>query len=96
LSVFILKNYFNNFPNTTSIWLNAVIRTLIVIGGGILFHLFYYSNATTFFLGKVPGIAQPDDTPLVWVILFLSIIVVHVDFFEGWPLKKIKGNDENG
>jgi len=96
LSVFILKNYFNNFPNTKSIGLNAVLRTLIVIGGGILFHLFYYSNATIFLLGKVPGIAQPSDAPLVWVILFLSIIVVHSDFFEGWPLKKIKGNDGNG
>lgn len=96
LSAFILKNYFNNFPNTKSVCLNAVLRTLIVIGGGILFHLFYYSNATVFFLGKVPGIAQPSDAPLVWVILFLSIIVVHSDFFEGWPLKKIKGNNGNG
>ncbi len=96
LSAFILKNYFNNFPNTKSVSLNAVLRTLIAIGGGILFHLFYYSSATVFFLGKVPGIAQPDDAPLVWVILFLCIIVVHSDFFEGWPLKKIKGNDGNG
>jgi len=96
LSVFILKNYFNNFPNTKSIGLNAVLRTLIVIGGGILFHLFYYSSATVFFLGKVPGMAQPDDAPLVWVLLFLSMIVVHSDFFDGWPLKKIKGKDGNG
>jgi amino acid transporter, AAT family len=88
LSTFILKNYFNNFPNTKSIWLNAIVRTLLAIVGGVLFHIFYYSNATVFFLGKVPGIAQPDDTPLVWTILFLSIIVVHRDFFEGWPLKK--------
>lgn len=96
LASFILKHYFNNFPNTKSIGLNAVLRTLIVIGGGILIHLFYYSNATVFFLGKVPGIAQPDDAPLVWVILFLSVIVIHADFFEGWPLKKIKGNKGNG
>ncbi|MCP3873994.1 MAG: hypothetical protein GY699_12660 [Desulfobacteraceae bacterium] len=96
LSVFILKNYFNNFPNTKFLALNAVIRTLIVIGGGVLFHLFYYSNATVLILGKVPGIAQPADAPLVWIILFLSMIVVHIDFFDGWPLKKSKGNDSNG
>ena len=90
LSVFILKNYFNNFPNTNSIWLNAIARTILVIVGGMFFHLFYYSSATVFFLGKVPGIAQPDDTPLVWTILFLSIIVIHSDFFEGWPLNKNK------
>ena len=96
LSAFVLKSYFNNFPNTPSIWLNAVIRTLIVFCGSILLHLFYYSNATTFFLGKVPGIAQPDDTPLVWTILFLCIIVVHSDFFSGWPLKKNQGTESNG
>jgi amino acid transporter, AAT family len=88
LSIYILKYYFNNFPNTKVIGINAIARTLIVMGGGIVFHLFYYSNATTFFLGKVPGIAQPDDTPLVWTMLFLCVIVVHIDFFNGWPLKK--------
>jgi len=95
LSAFILKNYFNNFPNTNSIWLNAIVRTLLAIVGGALVYLFYYSNATVFFLGKVPGIAQPDDTPLVWTILFLSIIAVHCDFFEGWPLKKDRGTGLN-
>jgi len=79
LSAFILKNYLNNFPNTKSILLNATVRTLIVFGCGILLHFFYYSKATVFFLGKVPGIAQPDDAPLVWVILFLMEIKTMVD-----------------
>lgn len=95
LSAFILKNYFNNFPNTSSIWLNSIARTLLAIAGGTFFYLFYYSNATVFFLGKVPGIAQPADTPLVWTLLFLSIILVHSDFFNGWPLKKDKGTGDN-
>jgi len=95
LAAFILKNYFNNFPNMKSLGLSAVIRTLIAVGGGMLFYWFYYSPLSTFFLAKVPGIAQPDDKPLVWTLLFLSIVMVQADFFEGWPLKKT-GRKENG
>ena len=96
LSSYILKYYFNNFPNTKFLLINAVVRTAIVISGGILFHLFYYSKATELILGKVPGIAQPDDTSLVWTLLFLSMILVHIDFFKGWPLKNRKENQGNG
>lgn len=88
LSAFILKNYFNNFPNLGSFWLSALIRTLIAIAGGMLFYWFYYSPLATFFLAKVPGIAQPGDTPLVWTILFLCVVMIQADFFEGWPLKR--------
>jgi hypothetical protein len=61
---------------------------VLAIGGGMLFYWFYYSPLATFFLAKVPGIAQPGDTPLVWTILFLSVVMIQVDFFEGWPLRK--------
>lgn len=87
LAAFILKHYFNNFPNLSGLWSRAVIRSLIAIGGGMLIYWFYFSPLATFFLAKVPGFAQPGDTPLVWVLLFLSIILVHNEFFDGWPLK---------
>jgi riboflavin transporter FmnP len=88
LAAFILKHYFNNFPNLNTLWVSAVIRTILAMAGGMLFYWFYYSPLATFFLAKVPGIAQPGDTSLVWTILFLSVIMVQTDFFEGWPLKK--------
>jgi AAT family amino acid transporter len=88
LAAFILKNYFNNFPNFGGLWPRAIIRTIIAMAGGMLIYLFYYSPATTFFLAKVPGVAQPDDKPLVWTLLFLSVIMIQSDFFEGWPLRK--------
>ena len=88
LAVFILKHYFNNFPNLSNIWLRSIIRTVIAVVGGVLIYLFYYSPATTFFLAKVPGVAQPDDKPLVWTLLFLSIILIQSEFFNGWPLKR--------
>ena len=88
LAAFILKHYFNNFPNLPNIWLRSVIRTVIAMAGGLLIYLFYYSPASTFFLAKVPGVAQPDDKPLVWTLLFLSIILVQSEFFNGWPIKR--------
>jgi hypothetical protein len=88
LAAFILKNYFGNFPNTANIWARAIIRTAIAIAGGLLFYAFYYSPLATFFLAKVPGFAQPGDTPLVWILLFLSIIMIQSEFFASWPLKK--------
>jgi hypothetical protein len=68
------------------LWLRAVIRTGIVLVAGYLIRVFYYSSIGTYVLGKVPGIAQPDDTPLVWTILFVSVIMIHAEFFNRWPL----------
>lgn len=86
LAAFILKTYFNNIPNRVGLLLRGCIRTLLACAGGAVLYLFYYSPASTFLLGKVPGIAQPDDTPLVWTMLFLSVVMIHADFFEGWPM----------
>lgn len=95
LTAFVLKHYFKNFPAGLGLWLRLIIRTAIVIGGGgLVLHCFYYSRLTTILLGKVQGMAQPDDTPLVWTLLFLSIILIQVYFFEGWPLSKKKVSGE--
>ncbi|AFM27423.1 hypothetical protein [Desulfomonile tiedjei] len=88
LAAFILAVYFNNFPNLGSLFVRALLRTLIAIAGGLCIYLFYYSSATTFLLGKVPGIAQPDDTPLVWTLLYLTVIMIQADFFQYWPLPR--------
>jgi amino acid transporter, AAT family len=88
LAAFILNTYFNNFPNLAGIWPRAIIRTLIALAGGMLFYWFYYSPLATFFLAKVPGIAQPDDKPLVFALLFLCVVLIQRDFFYGWPLKR--------
>lgn len=88
LAAFILKTSFNNFPNMSGLWPRAIIRTVIAMVGGIIIHLFYYSAATVSLLGKVPGFGQPEDTPLVWTILYLSVIMIQDGFFNGWPLRK--------
>jgi len=88
LATFMLALHFNNVPNLKSLFLRALVRTLIAIAGGLLIYWFYYSPAASFLLGKVPGIAQPDDTPLVWTMLYLSVIMAQADFFDNWPLPR--------
>jgi hypothetical protein len=63
-------------------------RTAVVLAGAAALYVFYYSSAATRLLGKVPGIAQPEDTSLVWTLLFLSVVLVQRDLFGGWPLRR--------
>ena len=88
LGAFILETYFNNFPNFSSIWPRAIIRTAIALVIGMLFYWFYYSPLATFFLSKVEGFAQPGDTPLVFTLLLACVVLVQRNFFGGWPLRK--------
>lgn len=53
-----------------------------------LLHLYYYSGAATRMLGKVPGMGQPEDTPLVFTLLFLAVVLVQRELFDGWPLRR--------
>lgn len=87
LAAFIWKTYFNNFPNNMALVPRAVVRSLIGVGGGLLLYWFYYSPASKVVLGKLAGWGQPDDQPLIWILLFLSVVMIQGSFFAGWPLK---------
>lgn len=63
-------------------------RTAFALGGAALLHVFYYSDVATRLLGKVPGMAQPEDTPLVFTLLFLAVVLVQRDLFDRWPLRR--------
>jgi AAT family amino acid transporter len=65
-----------------------LVRTTIALAATAGLHLFYYSEAATRLLGKVAGIAQPEDSPLVWTFLFLAVILIQRDLFDGWPLRR--------
>lgn len=92
LAAFLLKHYFNNFPNTGPPIVRTSARTGLSIIGGILLYLFYYSSLSNIIFGRVPGYGQPEDTPIVWIFMFAVIILIQMEFFEGWPLKKATGN----
>jgi amino acid transporter, AAT family len=84
LAAFGLDTFFGT-PRTASA---RALRTVLVLAGAALLHVYYYSWAATRMLGKVPGIGQAEDTPLVWTLLFLSVILVQRDLFGGWPLRR--------
>jgi hypothetical protein len=65
-----------------------LVRTATALGVTAALHAFYYSEAATWLFGKVPGIGQPEDSPLVWSLLFLAVILVQRDLFDGWPLRR--------
>jgi hypothetical protein len=84
LSAFALDTFFGSARTAAG----RLVRTLVALGGAAGLYLFYYSSAATRLLGKVPGIAQPEDTPLVWTLLFLAVVLVQRDLFGGWPLRR--------
>jgi amino acid transporter, AAT family len=86
LAAFILKTYFNNFPNRGRLVPRACVRTAIAFGGGAVLYLFYHLPASTLLLGKIPGTAESGATSLVWTMLFLSVVMIQAEFFEGWPM----------
>ncbi len=88
LATFLLHIYLNNIPNGGNIWIRAIVRTVLSIVGGMGFYAFYYSPGGTLVLAKVPGIAQPGDTPLVWTFLFISVIMIHNSYFNAWPCRR--------
>jgi len=90
LVTFILKSHFNNFPNKFGIWGRASLRSAITIVGGLIIYFIYYSRVGEFFLGFETGYGFPTDTPLFFVMLFLFVILIHDEFFKGWPIKKEK------
>jgi hypothetical protein len=69
-------------------WAGRILRTLLVAAGAALLYVWYYSEVATRMLGKVQGIAQAEDTPLVFTLLFLAVVLVQRDLFEGWPLSR--------
>lgn len=91
LSAFIVKACFANIISGGALWLSALVRTLAAAAGAVLCYLFYYSDVASMLLGKVPGIGQPEDTPLVWTLLFLSLVLIQLEFFRNWPRTKGDG-----
>lgn len=88
LGAFIVKTYFGGIGQKAGIWLRATIRTGAAAVCAVLLYLFYYSNLSTLLLGKVPGVGQPEDTPLVWTLLFIGVVLIQSEFFRGWPLRQ--------
>jgi hypothetical protein len=84
LATFVIDTFFSA-PRSVA---GLAARTGFAVAGAALLHVFYYSPAATRLLGKVQGMAQPEDTPLVWTLLFLAVVLVQRDLFGGWPSRQ--------
>lgn len=89
-----VATYFRGLFAGSSLWPRLALRTLLALLGGAMFYGFYYSPASTWLLGKVPGFGQPEDTPLVWTLLFLAVVLIQAELFGGWPLRHSKSRSE--
>ncbi|MFZ1414583.1 MAG: hypothetical protein WAS73_08410 [Defluviicoccus sp.] len=92
LGAFVTRAYLDAPLQRLAFAARLAARTLLAAGVGAAAYLFYYSGAGTALLGRVPGIGQPEDTPLVWTLLFIAVVLCQLEFFRGWPLTRI--NDE--
>jgi len=82
LAAFAVDTY---FPGGVG-FVPRLLRTAIAGVATAALYVFYYSAAANRMLGKVQGVAQPEDTPLVWSLLFLTVVLVQRDFFARWPM----------
>lgn len=88
LAAFAVRTYFPGLLLGAPLIVRAAVRTVAAAAGAVVLYLFYYSDLATLLLGKVPGVGQPEDTPLVWTLLFASVVMVQAEFFQGWPLPR--------
>jgi AAT family amino acid transporter len=86
LATLVVSLYLGNLTTGSNLVVRLLVRTIAVLILAVLFMWFYYA-AGPLFLGTVPGIAQPEDTPLCWSFLLVSFMMIHRYFFNAAPLK---------
>ncbi|MGE4558165.1 MAG: hypothetical protein AB7D07_15280 [Desulfovibrionaceae bacterium] len=87
VAALVLAGYFGNWPNTASVGLNALVRTVIAVAGGLGLCWLYYELGPVL-LGTVPGVGQEGDTSLAWTVMLLILLYAHQNLFRGWPFQK--------
>lgn len=79
-----LQFYCGNWPNKFSTPVNMLIRTLIVIIGGITIYSLYYKTAHLF-LGTQKGFSHPQQFPMIPMIWLINIWLINHWFMDNWP-----------
>ena len=79
-----LNFYCGNWPTKFSIPVNLLIRSTIMIVGGILLMILYY-NISHLALGTQRGISQPEQFPMIPTIWLINIMLVHHWYMDNWP-----------
>lgn len=85
LASYLVSIYLGNLFSGSTLPVRGLIRTLAVAALASLMMWFYYA-AGPLLLGTVPGIAQPEDTPLCWSFFMISFVLMHRHFFNLAPV----------
>ncbi len=94
LVVALFQNFYcNNWPNKFSLPVNVIIRTGIMIVGGIALYVFYYKTSHTF-LGTQKGFSHPQQFPMIPAIWLINIWLVQHWFMDNWPGWKMVSKTE--
>ncbi len=88
LATYVVSIYLGNLLSGSNLMVRILVRTAAVVLIAILLMWFYYA-AGPLFLGTVPGIAQPEDTPLCWSFFMISFVLMHRHFFNAAPMKSL-------
>ena len=86
LATFIVSIYLGNLLGGPNPIVKILVRTVAVAILATLLMWFYYA-AGPLFLGTVPGIAQPEDTPLCWSFFMICFVLMHRHFFNAAPIQ---------
>lgn len=79
-----LNFYCGNWPTKFSVPVNLLIRTVIMLVGGILLMIFYY-NISHLVLGTQKGVSQPEQFPMIPTIWLINIMLVQHWYMDNWP-----------
>lgn len=79
-----LQFYCGNWPRKFSTPVNVLIRSTIVLLGGVAIYCLYYKYGH-FFLGTQKGFSHPQQFPMIPMIWLIDIWLINWWFMDGWP-----------
>ncbi len=90
-----LQFFCNSWPRKFNTPVNILIRTTIVIIGGIALYCVYYQYGH-FVLGTQKGFSHPQQFPMIPTIWLINIFLINHWFMDNWPgwRKEIKTAEE--
>ncbi len=77
--------YFDNWPKRGAIEYRWLVRTAITAVGGLVLMWIYY-NISHLYLGTQKGLSHPQQFPMIPVIWFANIMLIHHWFMDNWPM----------
>lgn len=80
-----LHFYCGNWPTKPGPVARWLTRSAITVVGGVLLMWLYY-NISHLYLGTQKGLSHPQQFPMIPVIWFVNIMLIHHWFMDNWPM----------